>query len=123
VELPEIGRAIEARVLPAAGYVVPRTPDRVAFDAAALPRALTVRARRRGDRFEAYAGGERRLKSFLIDARVPRWERARLPLIEADGQIVWVAGQRRGAAAPVTGATREVVELSLITLAEPDSGR
>jgi tRNA(Ile)-lysidine synthase len=123
VELPEIGRAIEARVLPAAGYVVPRTPDRVAFDAAALPRALTVRARRRGDRFEAYAGGERRLKSFLIDARVPRWERARLPLIEADGQIVWVAGQRRGAAAPVTGATREVVELSLITLAEPDRGR
>jgi len=123
VELPEIGRAIEARVRPAEDYAVPRTRDRVAFDAAALPRTLTVRARRRGDRFEAFGAGERRLKSFLIDAHVPRWERARLPLLEADGHIVWVAGHRRGAAAPVTGATREVVELSLITLAEGDSGR
>ncbi len=123
VDLPEIGRTLQARLLPAAGYVVPRTPDRVAFDAAGVPRALTVRPRRRGDRFHAFGGGERRLKSFLIDAKVPRWERARLPLVEAEGCILWVAGHRRGAGAPVTAATREIVELTLITLAEPESGR
>jgi tRNA(Ile)-lysidine synthase len=117
LELPEIGRALEARLLPAAGYAVPRTGDRVAFDAAHLPRTLTVRPRRPGDRFDAFGAGERRLKSFLIDAKVPRWERPRLPLVEADGRIVWLAGLRRGAVAAVTGASREVVELRLVVLA------
>jgi tRNA(Ile)-lysidine synthase len=114
--LPEIGRALQARRLPGAGYVLPRTPERVAFDADGLPGVLTVRPRRRGDRFRAFGAGERRLKSFLIDARVPRWERERLPLVEADGEIIWVAGLRRGARAPVTAATREIVELALIAL-------
>jgi tRNA(Ile)-lysidine synthase len=82
-----------------------------------------VRRRRPGDRFDAYGGGERRLKSFLIDAKLPRWERARLPLIEQDGRILWVAGLRRGAAAPVTAATREIVELRLMPLAEPEGDR
>jgi tRNA(Ile)-lysidine synthase len=117
VELPEIGRAIEAEVLPAGGYLPPRQPWRAAFDADALARPLLVRARRRGDRFEAFGGGERRLKSFLIDAKVPRWERGRLPVVEAGGAIVWLAGLRRAAAAPVTDATRRVLELRLVTLA------
>ena len=123
VELPEIGCALEARRRPAEGYTVPRGADRVAFDAAGLSSTLTVRRRRRGDRFDAFGGGERRLKSFLIDAKVPRWERDRLPLVELDGRILWLAGLRRAAAAPVTSATREVVELRLIALAEPASGQ
>jgi tRNA(Ile)-lysidine synthase len=117
VDLPEIGRALEARVLPGAGYVVPRSPEAVAFDAAALPRTLGVRGRRRGDRLIAFRGGQRRLKSLLIDAGVPRWDRQRLPLVEADGQILWVVGLRRAAGAPVGPETREVVEIRVLGLA------
>ena len=116
LELPEIGRVLEARLLPAAGYSVPRTADRVAFDAAGLPRPLLVRARRRGDRLVAFGGGERRLKSLLIDAGIPRWDRNRLPLVEAGGQILWVAGLRRAAAAPITAQTLEVIEIGLFLL-------
>ena len=123
VELPEIGRALEARRLPAAGYTVPRAADCVAFDADALTTPLAIRRRRRGDRFDAFGAGERRLKSFLIDAKVARWERDRLPLVESAGRILWVAGLRRGAAAPVTAGTREILELKLITLAEPEARR
>ncbi|HEV8585813.1 MAG TPA: tRNA lysidine(34) synthetase TilS [Methylomirabilota bacterium] len=117
VELPEIGRALEAVVLPAAGYATPRARDRVAFDAADLPERLVVRARRRGDRFRPFGGGDRRLKAFLIDAKVPRWDRDRLPLVDAGRDILWVAGVRRGAAAPVTARTGTVVELRLVPLA------
>jgi len=117
LELPEIDRALEARLLPAAGYAVSRAADQVAFDAAGLPRTLLVRARRRGDRLVAFGGGERRLKSLLIDAGIPRWDRNRLPLVEAGGQILWIAGLRRAAAAPVTPQTREVVEIRLFPLA------
>ena len=117
VALPEIDQAIEAAFLPAAEYVTPRERTRVAFDADGLPPRLVVRARRRGDRFEAFGGGERRLKSFLIDAKVPRWERARVPIVDAGGQIVWLAGLRRASAAPITAATRRVLELRLVALA------
>jgi len=113
--LPEIGAALEARRFEAgAGYVVPRDADTVAFDADRIPSRLTVRARRRGDRFMPWGGAqERRLKSFLIDAGVPRWERARVPLLEADGDLIWVAGLRRGQAAPVGPGTTRILEVTL----------
>jgi tRNA(Ile)-lysidine synthase len=86
----------------------------VAFDADLLPAALTVRARRRGDLFRPFGGPElRRLKSFLIDAGVPRWLRPRTPLVEAGGEIIWVAGVRRSRIAPVTATTTRVLELAL----------
>jgi tRNA(Ile)-lysidine synthase len=124
--LPEIGAALEARCFAAgAGYVVPRDADTVAFDADRIPSRLTVRARRRGDRFMPWGGAqERRLKSFLIDAGVPRWERARVPLLEADGDVIWVAGLRRGQAAPVGPGTTRILEVTLgVPLVVASSGR
>jgi tRNA(Ile)-lysidine synthase len=118
VELPEIGRLLEARLVSAGDYVVPRVSQRVGFDAEGLPPRLIVRARRPGDRFSPFGGGgERRLKSFLIDAKIPRWERERVPLVEAEGRILWVGGVRRSGEAPVTARTRQVLELSLFPLA------
>lgn len=115
LDLPEIGGRLTARVFPRGpDYVVPRERTRAAFDADLLPAALTVRARRRGDVFAPFgATGLRRLKSFLIDAGVPRWQRPRTPLVEAAGDIVWVAGVRRGQRAPITAATTRILELAL----------
>jgi tRNA(Ile)-lysidine synthase len=63
----------------------------------ALPLAegdrVTVRNRRPGDRIHPLgAGGSRRLKAVLIDARVPRQERQRLPLLCVGERIAWVPG-------------------------------
>ena len=117
--LPEIGGTLEARLADARGYLLPRTGDRVAFDAVQVPGTLSVRCRRAGDRFTPFGSGERRLKTFLIDAKVPRWERDRVPIVEAAGAILWVGGLRRGAPAPVTVATRRVLELALNPPARP----
>jgi tRNA(Ile)-lysidine synthase len=117
LDLPEIGQAVVARIRPAEGYRVPTGTRRVAFDADGLPTCLTVRARRRGDRLTPFGGGERRLKTLLIGAGVPRWERGRLPVVEAAGTVLWVAGLRRSAAAPITAGTRRVLELDLVPLA------
>lgn len=115
--LPEIGRLLEARCFPQTpGYAPPREARRAAFDADLLPPRLQVRARRRGDRFAPFGGpAERRLKSFFIDAGVPRWERERVPLLEAAGDIIWVAGLRRGQAAPVGPETKRILEVTLRT--------
>jgi tRNA(Ile)-lysidine synthase len=114
VPLPEVGLRLETTLAPAAGYQVPREAERVAFDAERLTGPLLVRGRRRGDRLLPFGHQhERRLKSLLIDAKVPRWERDRLPLVEAGGSIVWVGGLRRGAQAPVTPDSRQILELRL----------
>jgi len=123
VELPEIGAALVATLVEAERYAIPDEACRVAFDADELPPALVVRPRRAGDGVEPFGGGRRKLKDLLIDAKVPRWERDRVPVIEAAGRTLWVAGVRRGAAAPVTAHTRRVLELALVPLAEPGTAR
>jgi tRNA(Ile)-lysidine synthase len=115
LELPELGARLTARIVARPhDYLLPREPGRAAFDADALPSVLGVRGRRRGDVFSPFGGPRgRRLKAFLIDAAVPRWARPRTPLVEAGAEIIWVAGVRRGAAAPVTPATTRILELTL----------
>ena len=119
-ELTEIGQALITRLIGPDAYEIPREPSRVAFDADELGAPLIVRARRRGERFIAFGASERRLKTLLIEAKVPRWDRDRVPLIEAAGRIIWVGHLRRGAAARVTARTRRVLELALVPLAQPD---
>jgi len=112
--IPESGVVIEARAFDrAAGYRPPSGPWRVAFDRDQLNPPLSVRSRRPGDGFHPFgAPGSKTLKAFLIDAKLPRWERERLALVAAGGKIVWLVGLRRAAAAPVTPATCRLIELS-----------
>jgi len=119
-ELPEIGQALEARLVGADAYAIPREASRVAFDADDLATPLVVRARRRGERLVAFGGAERRLKTLLIEAKVPRWDRDRVPVVVAGSAIVWIGGLRRGAAGRVTARTRRVLELALVPLAQSD---
>ncbi|MBK9242389.1 MAG: tRNA lysidine(34) synthetase TilS [Acidobacteria bacterium] len=58
---------------------------------AAFP--LTVRNRRPGDRV-ALSGGARKVQDLMVDAKIPRSERDRVPLVvAADGQILWMPGR------------------------------
>jgi tRNA(Ile)-lysidine synthase len=113
--LPALGARLEARVFPRPpGYAPPGDPLHVAFDAARMPSVLAVRARRAGDRFTPFdAPTSRRLKSFLVAAGIPRWERDRIPIVEAGGEIAWVVGLRRGRMAPVMPDTRRILEVTV----------
>jgi tRNA(Ile)-lysidine synthase len=54
---------------------------------------LTVRAWRAGDRMRpAGLGGTKTLQDLFTDRKVPRALRRTLPVVEANGKIVWVAG-------------------------------
>jgi tRNA(Ile)-lysidine synthase len=54
---------------------------------------LTVRAWRDGDRMRpAGLGGSKSLQDLFTDRKVPRALRRTLPVVEAGGEIVWVAG-------------------------------
>jgi tRNA(Ile)-lysidine synthase len=61
--------------------------------AAQLGAELTVRAWREGDRMRpAGLGGSKSLQDLFTDRKVPRALRRTLPVVEARGEIVWVAG-------------------------------
>ena len=103
VELPEAGMTITCRPVPigtvtAASARQDSSPDEVYVRRDATGTALRVRSRKPGDRFHPLgAPGARRLKEYLIDRKVPRGERDRLPLVTtAEGEIVWVVGHQIG---------------------------
>ena len=63
------------------------------LSAAELGGAPTVRAWREGDRMRpAGLGGTKSLQDLFTDRKVPRELRRTLPVVEADGEIAWVAG-------------------------------
>lgn len=56
---------------------------------------LGVRPWRSGDRYAPVGlGGTRKLSDLFTEAKIPRGDRKRLPVIEADGKIVWPVGFR-----------------------------
>lgn len=105
LEIPELGLSVRVRREPVAPWMFRGATRRAAL---ALPFAgstdpapgddgraarLTVRSRRPGDRLRPLgAPGTRKLKDLLIDRRIPRGRRDRLPLVCVGERIAWVPG-------------------------------
>lgn len=84
------------------------------FDGESLQgRALQVRSRRDGDQMRVWGRGARKVKKLFQERAIPRAQRDRYPVIEHQGEILWIPGVARGEQAPVTpDEERSVVELS-----------
>lgn len=57
-----------------------------------LPDGAVVRTRRPGDVFAPFGSGEKKLKEYLIDQKIPQEERDALPLVAEGSRIIWVVG-------------------------------
>jgi tRNA(Ile)-lysidine synthase len=115
-EVEALGMTIRSDIVPCRPPVTSFPKGDVAWlDAAAVGRDLYVRTRSPGDRFHPLGCPHaKKLKAFLIDAKIPRAERDRLPLLVSRAGIAWVAGVRPADWAKVTSATREVLRLQLV---------
>ena len=83
------------------------------FSAAALGDGMRVRARAPADRFQPLGmESDKNLADFMIDARVPRRLRDRIPLLESGGRIAWVVGWRMAEWAKATPGARRLVRIS-----------
>ena len=119
VLLDRQGWAVAAERLDTVDSASPRTWSArgplVGVAAAPLTLPLTVRSRRPGDRFRPIgAAGVRKLQDFLVDRKVPREDRDRLPIV-VDGRdrIVWVAGQSVAEDFRVTDPSQGVLLLTI----------
>ena len=78
---------------------------------------LRIRGRRPGDRFQPLGmATQKKLQDFMVDAKVPRQLRDRVPLIVSPRGIAWVAGWRVADWAKVEDAEQRVLELRLLPL-------
>ena len=65
------------------------------FDLDRLQPPLKLRQRRDGDRFQPFGmQGTKKLKNLLIDAKIPRHERERVPVLMDRNEVIWVIGYR-----------------------------
>ncbi len=73
---------------------------------------LIVRNRQRGDRFQPYGmQGRKKIKDFLIDAKVPRYERNSIPLLVCEDQVLWIIGYTTCELFKITLSTRQYLYL------------
>jgi tRNA(Ile)-lysidine synthase len=116
------GWRIEAAIIPP-GEVEKQYDDFTAFFR--LDRVgseVTVRSRRRGDRFQPLGMDQmKKLGEFMIDARVPRAWRKRVPVVCSPRHIMWVVGWRTDDRLKVTDYVGEVLRLRFKRLYDSDS--
>ncbi len=84
-------------------------------DADSISFPLTLRTRLEGDRFSPL-GMDRdvRLKDFLINQRIPRAQRAVLPLLYDQEKLVWVVGVRLSERVKVNRSTTRVLRMRVV---------
>jgi tRNA(Ile)-lysidine synthase len=113
--LEALGVTISSDLLSGQGMAGPFPRGDVTWlDAEKVGPDVRVRTRRPGDRLQplgsVYA---KKLKAFLIDAKIPQALRDRLPLVVTGKSIAWVAGVRPAEWAKVTPATRAILRLQV----------
>jgi tRNA(Ile)-lysidine synthase len=75
---------------------------------------IKIRSFRRGDHFQPLGlGHEKKLARFMLDARIPRTWRSKVPIFYTPQQILWVAGYRLDERVKITSATRQVLCLKI----------
>ncbi|NRF94711.1 tRNA lysidine(34) synthetase TilS [Paenibacillus frigoriresistens] len=119
LNLPEVEAKLIYSWVPAssketAAYSSSATDVFLDLDQLILP--LVVRSRRSGDRFEPYGlNGSKKVKDMFIDAKMPLSRRDVIPLlVDASGQILWIAGFRRSKHALVGPDTVRVLHMKLV---------
>ncbi len=86
-EVPGYGKIVVKRVKD----FIPK-PNVLYLDAKKLPKDALWRFRKDGDVFEKFGGGTKKLKSYLIDKKIPQRERTNLPVLASGNEVFAIAG-------------------------------
>jgi tRNA(Ile)-lysidine synthase len=106
------GWHIEATIL-SRGQMTEKNNDFTAyFDLDKTGDKLVVRSRQPGDRFQPLGLSQpKKLGEFMIDAKIPRAWRQRIPIVGSLSQILWVVGWRIDERVKITEETKKVLRL------------
>ena len=89
-----------------------RPPNEALIDQDRVSFPLVLRSCKAGDRFRPLGlGGGKKLNKYFIDAKIPRSQRRRVPILCSGEQIVWVVGHRLDDRVKVTEHTSRLLRL------------
>ncbi|MCX8129888.1 MAG: tRNA lysidine(34) synthetase TilS [Clostridia bacterium] len=92
------------------------------FDYEKLKTGISIRTRKEGDIFKPYkSNGTKKLKEYFIDNKIPKEERARIPVIAKGNEIVWIIGHKISDKFKVTENTKSILKLEYIKLSEENT--
>ena len=82
------------------------------FDADATGDRLTVRHWRQGDRFRPFGmKGSKKLSDYFNDRKFSLMQKLSTPIVEMQGRIVWIAGERAADDFRVTPSSRRILTM------------
>jgi tRNA(Ile)-lysidine synthase len=115
VILKEIDRELSFKLINGRRGVSTNKDPCVAYlDAEKVSMPLIIRNARPGDRFQPFGmKGEKKIKNYFIDEKVPQGERKRIPLVFAGDMLGWVGGMRINHCLRVTSGTRRVLKIAM----------
>lgn len=113
---PTLNAAMTATIAEASSdktSLMPSGKYQAVFDADEIQMPLKIRSRKAGDRFQPFGmEGTKKIKDFLIDAKVPQRMRQSIPILVAGDQILWVVGHRTSEKCKVCNKTRRSLHLT-----------
>ena len=90
-------------------------PNLAFFDQNKVVFPLTIRSFRPGDRlYPLGMDGSQKLKKYFINAKIPRKERRRIPLLISGKDIIWIAGHRMSRKAAISTETQNILKIELL---------
>jgi tRNA(Ile)-lysidine synthase len=115
IVIQEWGVRVEAAILPRSAVDVPgSSPDRAYIDWQQVLPPLVVRSWRPGDRFRPFGlKGHKKLQDLFVDAKIPREERSRVPVVSDQRGVLWVPGFRIDERGRVGESTEQVLCLAI----------
>ncbi len=98
------------------GYIEAYYTDRredgyLCADLDKIPDGAIIRTRREGDIFRPYGGGEKKLKEYLIDKKIPKREREKLPLLCNGSKILCIFGVEISNDIKIDDKTKNVIKM------------
>ncbi|MCE2439817.1 MAG: tRNA lysidine(34) synthetase TilS [Candidatus Latescibacteria bacterium] len=115
--IPEIDAFVETKIRPASEvrkHDSSSDPFCACFDLDEICGRLTLRNRRRADRFQPYGlSGTQKVSDLFINLKIPRPLRDEIPLLLGGQAILWVVGLRSAQSTAVTHRARTVLEVTL----------
>ena len=115
LEIPEIRREMRFSIRDKAGEeAFGDSPGKVLLEGDHLQFPLTVRSFRAGDRFQPLGmEGEKKIKDFFIDQKIPLTQRREIPLLFFQNQLLWIAGLRLDHRFRLKPESRRVLQVEL----------
>lgn len=108
ITVPEFGKINIKRV-----NDFTQKPNVLYIDYKKLPKGAVWRYRKEGDIIEKFGGGTKKLKSFLIDKKIPQRERDFIPVLAYGNEVYAVAGVEISNKVKLDNSTKSAIKIEV----------